>query len=185
MERTEVYDKLRARATGVEYHYYIIVGFVQGPEEFIDLFDMLQNASPEDMVFLHINTPGGNLDTVLQLVHSIQNSKAVVIGAAEGEVASAGSIIFFACDSFIINPYSHFLLHDGSTGVIGKLNENLKAAQAGAVMLHKLYHDVYGRFFSKKAVNKILNGEDRYLSAGDVERVMQKYQEKMEKVNGE
>ncbi len=179
MEDHNKYEKLRGKATGVEYHYYL-VGEVEGPEEFIELFDVLQNASQEDMVFLHINTPGGDLNTVLQMVHAIQMSKAMVIGAAEGEVASAGSIIFFACDSFVINPYSHFLLHDGSTGNIGKLNENLKAANASAALIRKLYLDVYGKFFSKKAVKKILNGEDKYLSAEEVQEVLVKYQEKME-----
>ena len=177
-------ENLRVKAVGLEYHYYIVEE-VGEASDFAELFDVLQNASPEDIVFLHINTPGGSLTTTLQIIHAIKNSKVQVIASADGEVASAGSLIFFACDSFIINPHSFFMIHDGSGGVIGKSNENLKSAQATSLLLHKLYHEIYGRFFSKTEVDKILSGEDIYILADEVEYRLNKAIEKEEEDDGQ
>ena len=65
------------------------------------------------------------------------------------------------------------MLHDGSGGEGGKINENLKSAIFTSQRLSNIYHKVYGRFFSEEEVQAVLDGADLYLSAEDVELLIE------------
>ena len=53
------------------------------------------------------------------------------------------------------------------------MNENLKAATFTSQRISNLYHKVYGRFFPEEEVQAILDGADLYLSAEDVELLIE------------
>ena len=74
------------------------------------------------------------------------------------------------------------MLHDGSGGNIGKINENLKSAEFTAKRLSHIYHKVYGRFFSEEEVQSVLDGRDLYLDSAEVEKLLE---EAIEEEGGE
>lgn len=160
-------DYVRVQPTGLAYHFYIHdeIGLAG---EYVDLLDALYTASPEDNVILHINTPGGYFDTVCEILTAIKASQAFVTTCADGYVASGGSLLLFAGDGIVIGDFCEVMLHDGSNGAAGKINENLRAAQATSRRFAKVYHSVYQPFFTKKEVNAVLEGQDLYLLAEDV-----------------
>lgn len=157
-----------ANSRGIEYHFYIH-GVVEGSEDYTDLLDTLYNASEEDLIYLHINTPGGSLDTTVEIIHAIAETKAYLITCADGLVASAGSLLFFSGHAFKIGEFCEVMLHDGSGGALGKINENLKSAQFTSARIENIYKKVYGKFFSDEEIVGILEGRDLYLTADDVE----------------
>ena len=165
-------DMCRAQTTAITYHFYIH-GAIEGSEDYIDLLDALYNATPTDLIILHLNTPGGSLDTAVEIIHAIAQTEATVVGSADGLVASAGSLIFFACHTFVLGEFCEVMLHDGSGGQGGKMNENLKATLFSTARLANIYHKVYGRFFSEEEVQAVLDGADLYLSAEDVELLIE------------
>jgi ATP-dependent protease ClpP protease subunit len=165
-------DICRAQTTAITYHFYIH-GAIEGSEDYIDLLDALYNATHDDIIILHLNTPGGYLDTAVEIIHAIAQTQAQVVGSADGLVASAGSLIFFACDSWALGEFCEVMLHDGSNGFGGKMNENLKAATFATQRLAAIYHKVYGRFFAEEEVQAVLDGSDLYLSAEDVELLIE------------
>jgi ATP-dependent protease ClpP protease subunit len=166
-------DYLRAQASGITYHFYIH-GEIGESSEYVDLLDVLYNANANDSIILHLNTVGGYLNTAVEILHAMAQTEATVTTSADGLVASAGSLIFFAGHSFQVGEFCEIMLHDGSGGEIGKINENLKSAVFTSKRLERIYHNIYGRFFSKKDVNKILQGQDLYLDADDVEKIIHK-----------
>ena len=166
-------DYMRAQATGITYHFYIH-GEIVGSEEYVDLLDAMYNATRTDVIILHFNTPGGYLNTAVEIIHAIAQTEATVVGSADGLVASAGSLIFFACHTFMIGEFCELMLHDGSGGEFGKINENLKSAQFVSDRLSNIYHQVYGKFLSKTKVNSVLEGKDLYLDANQVEKLIKK-----------
>lgn len=170
-------DYLRAQASGITYHFYIH-GEIGESSEYVDLLDVLYNASSNDSIILHLNTVGGYLNTAVEILHAMAQTEATVTTSADGLVASAGSLIFFAGHSFQIGEFCEVMLHDGSGGEIGKINENLKSAVFTSKRLERIYHNIYGRFFSKKKVDKILQGQDLYLDADDVEKIIHKAYDK-------
>jgi ATP-dependent protease ClpP protease subunit len=164
-------DYVRAQSTGITYHFYIH-GEIGDSEEYVELLDTLYNATDRDILILHLNTPGGYLNTAVEIIHAIAQCEGHVFGSADGLVASAGSLIFFACEQYILGEFCEVMLHDGSGGAIGKINENLKAAEFTSKRLSHIYHTVYGQFFSEEQVNDVLDGKDLYLTAGDVEQLL-------------
>lgn len=169
------YDKdyMRAQASGITYHFYIH-GEVGPSEDYVELLDTLYNATDKDIIYLHFNTPGGYLNTAVEIIHAIAQTEATVVGSADGLVASAGSLLFFACHVFQLGEFCEVMLHDGSGGEFGKINENLKSAEFTSRRLHHIYHTIYGRFLTKEQVDSVLDGKDLYLTAHDVEEIIEK-----------
>jgi ATP-dependent protease ClpP protease subunit len=165
-------DIVRAQTTAITYHFFIH-GPIEGSEDYIDLLDALYNATPTDVIIHHLNTPGGYLDTAVEIIHAIAQTEATVVGSADGQVASAGSLILFAYHTFVLGEFCEVMLHDGSGGSWGKINENLKAAEHTSQRIANIYHKVYGRFFPEEEVQAILDGADLYLSAEDVELLIE------------
>lgn len=165
-------DYMRAQASGITYHFYLH-GTIGESEEYVDLLDTLYNASNQDVVILHLNTGGGYLDTAVEIIHAMVSTEATVITSADGLVASAGSLIFFAGSAFIVGTFCEVMLHDGSGGAMGKINENLKSAEFTSKRISNLYHKIYGRFFTHEEVENVLNGSDLYLDADDVNLLLE------------
>jgi ATP-dependent protease ClpP protease subunit len=166
-------DYVREQATGITSHFYIH-GQIEGSEDYVELLHTLYNATDRDIIILHLNTPGGYLDTAVEIIHAIAQCEGHVVGSADGLVASAGSLIFFACHQFILGEFCEVMLHDGSGGSYGKFNENLKSAEFTSKRLSHIYHTVYGRFLDEETVQGVLDGKDLYLTATDVEKLIDK-----------
>ena len=166
-------DYVREQATGITSHFYIH-GQIEGSEDYVELLHTLYNATDRDIIILHLNTPGGYLVTAVEIIHAIAQCEGHVVGSADGLVASAGSLIFFACHQFILGEFCEVMLHDGSGGSYGKFNENLKSAEFTSKRLSHIYHTVYGRFLEKDVVQGVLDGKDLYLTATDVEKLIDK-----------
>lgn len=76
-----------------------------------------------------INSDGGSVDVVMNVIDMIALSKTPVITIGLGRVYSAGGLLLMAGHKRYIFPHTTCLIHDGSSGVIGstgKLIDNLK-----------------------------------------------------------
>ena len=171
-------DYMRAQPSGYTFHFFIH-GEIGCSSGYIDLLDALYNGTEADTIYIHINTGGGYLDTAVELIQAISTTPAHVITCADGMVASAGSLLFFSGHAFVVGKFCEVMLHDGSSGPMGKFNENLKSAVSSSKRLEYLYHEVYEPFFTKKEVAKVLKGEDLYLHAEEVEERIVKTMEQM------
>jgi len=98
------------------------------PSEYARVVDTLRNAKASDVIAIHVTTYGGLSDSADLLRQSIIKSPAHVIGRAAGHVASAGTIIFIACDEYEITPTSTFLFHEGSGGTGAIKHSDAQAA---------------------------------------------------------
>lgn len=175
-------DIERVHLAGVDRHFYI-TGPIEDEDDYIDLIDALYQGKANENIIIHLNTPGGRLDITMQILNAMKTSEANVVSLADGEVASAGSIILFASQQIGVQPYSYVMIHDGSNGLGGKFNETLKHAQFSARLLKNLYHDVYTPFFTKKEIDAVLEGKDMWLTSEEVlERVQKAADEGMEEI---
>lgn len=176
---------LRMEVTSSEFHYYIS-GKLDEAENYVELIDLLYGGRPQDTVYIHLNTPGGYLDSAIQIINAINATKSQVITVADGSVASAGTLILFSGDGIMINPFSYAMLHDGAEGLIGKLSENLKQAQFSSRFIRELCHHVYQPFFTEEEVDSILDGKDMWLTATELnERVVKAAKQQEEEINAE
>lgn len=159
-------------ATEFHYNFHKPIGNM---EEYEDLTQVLDMMGPNDVLYLHFNTPGGSLNTAVDLIQRIAACQGTVVGCADGEVASAGSLLFFACEAWEVGDYCEVMLHDGSGGVLGRISENASSIESTRKRIAKLYNKVYGPFFKKKEIKSVLSGADIYLDADGVIKRLQKY----------
>lgn len=160
-------DLERVHLAAIDRHFYI-TGPIEDEDDYIDLIDALYQGKPTETIVIHLNTPGGRLDITMQILNALKTSDADVICIADGEVASAGTLILFAAKQIAVQPYSYVMLHDGSEGTRGKVNENLKQATFTAKLLAKLAKDIYIPFFTEAEVDAILDGKDMWLMSEEV-----------------
>lgn len=93
---------------------------IDDPSIYNEMCYMLENAKRGSKARLHLNTPGGVVDTAFMLADVIKRSKARVIAHLSGTVASAGTLIAMACDDIVIAPFTSFMIHNYSGGAVGK-----------------------------------------------------------------
>lgn len=159
---------------------FFIYGDIEDAIDYVDLVTVLDAASPTDEVNIHINTDGGNLDTTIVILHAILRSEGIVIAHADGTIASAGTLIFFACPNKIVYPYANFMFHDVSTMVGGKVNESMKSLEATTKLIKRITGDLYYPYFSREEIDQILEGKDFYCDSDEIISRLENVDENME-----
>lgn len=141
---------------------------IDEPSVYNELCHRLRLAPASSTVTLHINTPGGIIDSALMIIDAIKASKAKIIGYLTGTVASAGTIIALACDELSISQHLTFMIHNYSGGMVGKGHE-MKAHQEFVDRnLNEAFKSFYAGFLSPKEMQSIIDGRDLWLSSEEV-----------------
>ena len=129
----------------------------------------IRSASADSVIYLCVNTPGGRLDTGIQLINAIKSSKATIVGVLDAEASSMGSIILLAADQYIINDNCRMMFHDFSGGTSnGKGNEQIKELTAAIQLYNKLLKSVCVPFLSTDEVERIIKGEDFWMDSDQI-----------------
>lgn len=148
-------------------HVYLTDG-IDEPSFYNELCHNLYCADESDTFTLHINTPGGMLDTTFMLLDAMRNSKAHVIGHLTGTVASAGTIIALTCDELICSDDLSWMSHYYSSMIGGKGNE-IKARQTFTERTTSAtFRRIHEGFFSKKEIEEMIEGKDFWLDEHEV-----------------
>ena len=76
------------------YHFFLS-GTIRQDSNTTALIKKLKSCGPQDIISIDINTPGGEMYTMMQIINSIRSCSGRVACHADGFVASAASCIFF------------------------------------------------------------------------------------------
>lgn len=145
-----------------------ITGAIDEPSEYNELCYLLRSASEEMTFILHLNTPGGIIDSAFMIVAAIRKSKARVIGTLSGTVASAGTLISMACDDLDVTDHLSFMIHNYSGGMAGKGHE-MKARQKFTDMhLNEAFKSFYSGFLSDEEMERVIEGTDLWMGSEEV-----------------
>ncbi|WP_293763906.1 Clp protease ClpP [uncultured Aquitalea sp.] len=149
---------------------FYLSGEIGDPIKYTDLLYTLRTASETDLVFLHLNTPGGNFDTGLQIINNIAASPAHVITILEARAYSMGALIFLAGDELIVHDTCQLMFHNYSSALIGKGNEQAAQVMASRKWFDKVMRNVCRPFLSDHELERISKGEDIWLDTDDIRR---------------
>lgn len=144
------------------------------PLAYTDLLNTLRTASENDMILLHLNTPGGNFDTGLQIINNISASKAHVITVLEARAYSMGAMIFLAGHELIVHDNCQLMFHNYSSSIIGKGNEQHAQVLAIGKWFEKTMSRVCHPFLSRDEIDSILRGEDIWMDSDDIRKRLNK-----------
>ena len=141
---------------------------IKDPEDYIEWVQIIRSASENDRIELHLNTPGGDIYTAIELLHAFACTEAHVHVVCSGIVASAGTVLMTVGDSFEINPHTTFMFHNYSGGTICKGNEMAIKIEYERQWSKSFMHDVYEGLLTSEEIDDLLDGRDYWLSAEDV-----------------
>jgi|WetSurMetagenome_2_1015567.scaffolds.fasta_scaffold614117_1 ATP-dependent protease ClpP protease subunit len=150
-------------------HYDVYISDeIDMPSEYNELIHTLYNAYESDTFTLHINSPGGVLDSALSIINALKNTKAKTIASISGTVASAATIITLFCDEIVVGDYTAWMTHNYSGGLSGKGHE-LKAYQTFTDReLNKAFKEIHRGFFTDKEIEEIIEGKDFWIAKDEI-----------------
>jgi ATP-dependent Clp protease, protease subunit len=166
----------------VHIHEFYVSGEIESPEDYIEWFDIIRSAGPNDVLKFYINSPGGDLFTAIQFMRVLDETEANIVVSVEGACMSAATLIFLCGESFEVSEHSMFMFHNYSSGVQGKGGEMYDRLAHEKVWSEKLLRDVYSDFLTEKEITSVLDNKDIWM---DGEEVVKRLKAKVEKLKAE
>lgn len=166
---------------GGKIHHFYLSSALEGPEHYTEMVQIINSATPNDKLIIHLNTPGGRLDTTSQIVNALRTTQAHVTTIVEGHVASAGTLIFMVADEMTVREDTIMMFHNYSGGAIGKGHELTAEIHAKADIFEKMMKNIYYPFFSYEEIDEIIGGKDFWLGYDEVSARLDNMMEVIEK----
>jgi len=149
---------------------YYLCSEIREPQAYTELFHSLRTASSTDQVYLHLNCPGGDFDTGLQIINNMQASEARVITVLEARAYSMAAFLFLAGDELVVHDNCQLMFHIYSGSLVGKGNEQ----QAQVIALSNWFEKVMTRictpFLNAAEIAKVLKGTDIWMDSDEIRR---------------
>ena len=170
--------------TPVRQVSYYLCGEILEPQYYTELFYTLRTARDSDLIYLHLNSSGGDFNTGLQIINNIAASSARVITILEARAYSMAALIFLAGDQLIVHDNCQLMFHIYSGYFAGKGNEQQAEVIAVSNWFAKVMARICQPFLSPAEIERILAGSDVWMDSDEITRRlarMQRMQEKAEK----
>lgn len=167
-----------SRPSSYMHSFYLYT--IGSAEEYTDWLDTIRNCSDQDVVKIHINSPGGDLLTTIQLIRALQETMATVICYVEGQCMSAATLIFLQADMVEISDHSMFMFHNYSGGTIGKGGEMYDNIVFERSWSEALFRDIYEDFLTVEEIDSMLANKDIWMTAEEVTTRIQQKAEKLQ-----
>jgi ATP-dependent protease ClpP protease subunit len=142
-----------------------------GPEvDYVDFVHTLRYAPAGQDITIHINSPGGNLNSCLSIINAIAASEANINTVVDGEAASAAAMIWLAGHTKLIaSKHTMVMLHGASVGYNpSKTADIVNSTQATNKVVEALLDDLTSDILTEVERNDIRKGMDIYLTGADI-----------------
>lgn len=156
-----------------------IVGEIGSAENYLDCFDVIRNASEDDIVRININSPGGDLFTTIQFLRALSETPATTVASAEGCCMSAATMIFLSAQNYEISDHCLFMIHNYSGFSFGKGGEMYDQLVNERKWSEKIIQKIYQDFLTEDEIKSVLNNKDLWMEG---EEVMKRLKIKIDKL---
>ena len=163
-----------------ELDIYISDEFAE-PLLYCEMIHVIRTATPNDTINIHLNTPGGRLDTGVQLISAIRSSEARIVTILDGVAHSMGALLFLCGHEMIIHDHAQLMFHTYSGGVFGKGSDIRGQTDATEDWFRIIANDICYPFMSKKEIQRMLKGEDFWFQTEQIENRLEKMSEILSK----
>lgn len=161
---------------------YYISGNILESHYYTDLFYTLRTASETDLIYLHLNTSGGDFDTGLQIINNMQASSANVVTVLEARAYSMGAFIFLSGDEYIVHDNCQLLFHVYSGSFAGRGNEQQAEVLAVASWFEKFMNRTCQPFLSAAEIKDVLKGSDVWMDSDEIRKRLERLRRAQMKV---
>lgn len=149
---------------------YYLCGDILEPQHYTELFYTLRTASETDLIYLHLNSPGGQFDTGLQIINNIMASQAQVVTVLEARAYSMAALIFLAGDQWVVHDNCQLMFHIYSGSFAGRGNEQQAEVLAISSWFEKVMTRLCTPFLSGSEIARILKGSDVWMDSDEIHR---------------
>lgn len=155
---------------------YYLSGELREPQYYTELFYTLRTASETDLVYLHLNSSGGDFNTGLQIINNVRASSARVVTILEARAYSMAALIFLCGDELIVHDNCQLMFHIYSGIFAGKGNEQQAEVLAVGNWFAKVMSRLCTPFLTGTEVANILKGADLWMDSDEIRRRLQRMQ---------
>jgi ATP-dependent protease ClpP protease subunit len=146
------------------------VGGIKSPDHYLEDFHIYRNAGPQDVIKIHINSFGGEVSTLIQLINLIRTCQAQIITFLEGDAHSADSMLFLQGDQFVVGEHAAMLIHESSGGNWDYQSKSKKYHEFSSQHMDQIFRSYYKDFLTEEEMNDVLAGQDLWLGAEEITR---------------
>lgn len=147
---------------------YYLCGDIQEPQYYTELFYTLRSAAETDLIYLHLNSSGGDFSTGLQIINNVLASEARVVTVLEARAYSMAALIFLCGDQLIVHDNCQLMFHIYSGSFSGKGNEQQAEVLAVSSWFEKVMVRICSPFLSESDISKILKGSDVWMDSDEI-----------------
>lgn len=155
---------------------YYLCGEILEPQYYTELFYTLRTASDTDLIYLHLNSSGGDFNTGLQIMNNILASEARVVTILEARAFSMAALIFLCGDKLIVHDNCQLMFHIYSGTFAGKGNEQQAEIIAVSNWFAKVMERICLPFLTESEIGKILKGSDVWMDSDEIRRRLTRMQ---------
>lgn len=142
-----------------------------GPEvDYVEFVHALRYADEGQEVTIHINSPGGNLNSCMSIINAMEASKANITTVVDGEAASAAAMIWLAGhEKVLASRHTVVMLHGAGCGFgYSKTADIINTTQATNRIVESLLDDLAVGFLTDEEREDIRKGVDVYLTGTEI-----------------
>lgn len=150
------------------FHHIWLNSEIDSADKYVDIFDCLMQATEGDVVAIHINSPGGDLDTALQIIDAIESTPATTIAFLEGQACSAASMIAMVCENVEVSEYAYMMIHTFSQGVSGKFSDIQNSTDFHRKWWREVFEKLYADFCTPEEIDRVLSGHELWLDTNEI-----------------
>lgn len=138
-----------------------------------NVVQMLLQATEDDVVILHINSPGGLLSGAQTIIEALKATEAHTVALLVGSCSSAASLISMHCMDVVVTDSAESLIHPPRGGSFGKVTDMHSGSQHFLKVSNRMFKDAYEGFLSEDELKEVIAGREMFLDADDLR---QRYQ---------
>lgn len=172
-EKVKMFSVFEQSVTS-KYVCFYLNGVIEDPQNYAEMIHRIRMASANDVIEIHLNTPGGELDTGIQLINAMKSSAAHIITVLDSRAYSLGTLIFLSGDEYQVHDHCTMMFHNFSSQTYGKGNEQQSELDMLLKWFNKLMHRICHPFLSAEEIKRILKGEDIWLDTDEIRKRLNK-----------
>ena len=160
---------------------YYLCGEILEPQYYTEMFYTLRTATDTDLIYLHLNSSGGDFNTGLQIINNINASDARVITVLEARAYSMAALIFLSGDDLVVHDNCQLMFHTYSGYFSGKGNEQQAEGLAIGNWFEKVMARICMPFLSAAEIGRILKGSDLWMDSDEIGHRLTRIRRALEK----
>jgi len=172
------YNFYQQKMVARQLHYYLS-GPIEDPSKYTEMIHQIRTAGQNDVVNIHLNTPGGYVSTGVQIISAMRASQGHIVTHLEGEACSMGALLFLSADEMVVYDDSLIMFHNYSGAAFGKGHEITASVEATNKWYSKLAKTICTPFLTVAELNKIFDGADMWMLSDEVETRLKKMTKKL------